>query len=153
MTSNVGQEEFSQKASQIGFNISQSEEDKIIQDYEKAKERVKESLSDYFSPEFLNRIDKILVFNPLDTTTIKKIVRLQLEKFNKRLQEKNLEVEFDSKVIHAITQKVYNPEFWAREVRRFITDVIEDKIAEKILYKPEEKKFILWVKKWEIILL
>lgn len=141
MTSNIGQEEFAQKAAQIGFNISETEEDKIMDDYESAKKNIIENLTDYFSPEFINRIDKILVFNPLDKKTIRKIVKLQLEKLQERLSKSWIDISFDSKVINYVTKEVYNPEFGAREIRRFITDMIEDQIAEKILLSTQKKAF------------
>ena len=143
MTSNIGQEEFGERAAQIGFNMWESEEEKIMNDYETAKQKVEESLTDYFSPEFINRIDKIVVFNPLDKSAIKKIIKLQLEKLKVRLQEKWLELEYDSKLVTAIAKEVFNPEFGAREIRRYITDHIEDQIAEKILSNAKKKKFVL----------
>jgi ATP-dependent Clp protease ATP-binding subunit ClpC len=82
-----------------------------MQDYKKAKENIISNLDQYFSVEFINRIDKIIVFNPLDKNIIKKIVKLQLEKFSNRLKEKNLKLEYDSKVINFIAKKVYNPDF------------------------------------------
>jgi ATP-dependent Clp protease ATP-binding subunit ClpC len=88
MTSNIGQEEFSSKAAQIGFGLSESEEDKIMNDYEKAKEIIKSNLTDYFSPEFINRVDKIVVFNPLDKKDIRKIVQLGFNDLEKRMAEK-----------------------------------------------------------------
>ena len=149
MTSNIGQDEFGEKAAQIWFSTSGSEEEKILWDYEVAKNRIKDSLTDYFSPEFVNRIDKVIVFNPLDKAAIKKIVKLQLEKFESRLTSKNLELDYDSKLITSIAREVYNPEFWAREIRRYITDQIEDKIAEKILNSSNKKKFTLsFGKEW-----
>jgi len=143
MTSNIWQEEFSEKASQIWFDISDSEESKILSDYEKAEERIKWSLTEYFSPEFINRIDKVIVFNPLDTASIKKIVKLNLSKFQKRLELQWMTLSYDTKVVNAIAKEVYNPEFWAREIRRFITDKIEDQIAEKILNSSSKKDFTL----------
>lgn len=143
MTSNIGQHEFGEKAAQIGFNISEHDEDKILDDYEKTEEKVKGSLTEYFSPEFINRIDKIIVFNPLDKNAMKKIVKLQLEKFEQRLKEKNMELTYDNKVINAIAKEVYNPEFGAREVRRFITDIIEDQVAEQILKNAKQQTFTL----------
>lgn len=152
MTSNIGQEEFWEKAAQIGFGISESEEEKVLADYSEAKEKIKSSLTDYFSPEFVNRIDKVIVFNPLDKLAIKKIVKLQLEKFTKRLADKNMSLEFDTKVINRISKDVYNPEFWAREIRRYITDKIEDQIAEQILSSEDKKTFILSAgKDWIIV--
>jgi ATP-dependent Clp protease ATP-binding subunit ClpA len=150
MTSNIGQEEFSEQASKIGFNVTQSQEEKVLKDFAKAKENIIWNLSDYFAPEFINRIDKIIVFNPLDKEVIKKIVKLQLINLENRLKEKNMELKYDTKVINAIAKNVYNPEFWAREVRRYITDKIEDEIAEIIINKPKIKTFTIKVLKWEI---
>ena len=150
MTSNIGQDEFSEQAAKIGFNVTQSEEEKVLKDFTKAKENVIWSLKDYFSPEFINRIDKIVVFNPLDKFVIKKIVKLQLEKLNSRLKEKKLELIYDAKILNTITKNVYNPEYGAREVRRYITDKIEDEIAELIINNPNKKSFELKLEKWEI---
>lgn len=144
MTSNIGQEEFGERAAQIGFDISGSEENKILNDYEKAEERIKWSLTEYFSPEFINRIDKVIVFNPLDKNAIKKIVKLQLEKFSSRLLQQSMELVYDNKIINKIAKEVYNPEFGAREIRRYITDIIEDQIAEQILKNANKKKFELF---------
>lgn len=151
MTSNIGQEEFWEKAAQIGFDISWGEEEKILDDYEKAREKIEASLTEYFSPEFINRIDKTIVFNPLDKGAIKKIVKLQLEKFSTRLAEKEMKLEYDSKVINSIAKQVYNPEFWAREIRRFITDNIEDQIAEKILTNAKKTLFTLEASKQGVL--
>ena len=111
MTSNIGQEEFSKKAAQIGFNISECEEEKVMHDFEKAENKIKDSLTDYFSPEFLNRIDKVLVFRPLDTKALKKIIKIQLEKLCIRLATKNIKLHFPARLITVIAEKVYNPEF------------------------------------------
>ncbi|MEA3387198.1 MAG: AAA family ATPase [Patescibacteria group bacterium] len=78
MTSNIGHEEFSEKAAKIGFEIEKNAETKATEDFEKAAQNIKDNLTDYFSPEFINRIDKIIVFNPLDKKSIKKIVEIQL---------------------------------------------------------------------------
>jgi ATP-dependent Clp protease ATP-binding subunit ClpC len=76
MTSNIGQEEFTKKAEKIGFDIKNKDEDKLLNDYSQAAENIKGNLTEYFSPEFVNRIDKVIVFNPLDKNQIKKIVEL-----------------------------------------------------------------------------
>jgi ATP-dependent Clp protease ATP-binding subunit ClpA len=143
MTSNIGQDEFGEKAAQIGFDTTISQEEKILDDYSEAKERIKGSLTDYFSPEFVNRIDKVIVFNPLDKAAIKKIVKLRLQNFADRLEQKGLTLEFDTKVITRISKDVYNPEFGAREIRRYITDRIEDQIAEQMLSSSDKKTFTL----------
>ncbi len=151
MTSNIGQSEFSQKAAQIGFDISESEEEKVMDDYDQARKNIVGNLTEYFSPEFVNRIDKVVVFNPLDKANIRKIVKLQIDQLSKRLAKSWFDVNFHAKSIGLITKEVYNPEFGAREIRRYITDMIEDKIAEKILASNEKKKFDIEAKKSELV--
>jgi len=152
MTSNIGQEEFSEKAESIWFDVKDSEEENILEDYAKAAENIKNNLTDYFSPEFINRIDKLIVFNPLDKNKIKKIVKIWLENLNERLEKKSLSLEYNSSIINFITKKVYNPTFWAREVRRYIIDNIEDSIAEKIINNRNKKVFKLETSKDKIII-
>jgi len=150
MTSNIWQEEFKQQANKIGFNVSAKEEEKVLQDFSKAKETIVWNLDQYFSVEFINRIDKIIVFNPLDKNIIKKIVKLQLENFIKRIETKWFKLTYESKIINHIAKKVYNPDFWAREVRRYITDNIEDIIAEKIINNSNKKDFNITLEKQEL---
>jgi len=150
MTSNIWQEEFSEKARMIGFDISQSEEEKVMKDFSKAKEKIINNLTDYFSPEFVNRIDKIIVFNPLDKENIKKIVKLQMQDFEDRLKKKWIIIRYSPALITSIAEKVYNPEFGAREIRRYITDTIEDKIASILIEETAKKSFQISLVKWEI---
>lgn len=150
MTSNIGQEEFSEKARMIGFDISQSEEEKVMKDFSKAKEKIINNLTGYFSPEFVNRIDKIIVFNPLDKENIKKIVKLQMQDFEDRLKKKWIIIRYSPALITSIAEKVYNPEFGAREIRRYITDTIEDKIASILIEETAKKSFQISLVKWEI---
>ncbi|MDD4151588.1 MAG: ATP-dependent Clp protease ATP-binding subunit [Candidatus Gracilibacteria bacterium] len=135
MTSNIGQEEFNKKAKKIGFEIMEKEEDKAIEDFEKAKENIKANLTDYFSPEFVNRIDKIVVFSPLNKKSIKKIIEINLQELASRLKEKGCELTYNSKILDFIAKEVYNPEFGARQVRRYIADTIEDKIANLLIFQ------------------
>jgi len=151
MTSNIWQEEFTEKAEKIGFDVKDKEENKILNDYAKAAQNIKDNLNEYFSPEFINRIDKLIVFNPLDKVQIKKIVKLWLLNLEERLEKKWISLSYDSKVLQFITKAVYNPEFWAREVRRYIVDNIEDIIAEKIINTRTKKVFKLEIIKQELI--
>ncbi len=152
MTSNIWQEEFSSKAAQIGFDVTENEEEKIMKDYSKAKENIISNLPNYFSPEFINRIDKIIVFNPLDKNQIKKIVKLRLEQFKERLNEKWFSLEYNNKVVNYISKSVYNPEFWAREIRRYITENLEDIIAEKIINSDKKTSFEVDIIKNELVI-
>ncbi|EKD29942.1 MAG: hypothetical protein ACD_78C00203G0001, partial [uncultured bacterium (gcode 4)] len=133
MTSNIGSEEFTNKASQIGFDVTDDKEKKIIRDYEKIKEKVVGGLDEFFSPEFLNRIDRVVVFNPIDKTVLKKIIVLQLALLTKRLSELKIIFEYDAKALNLILKETYNPEFGARPVRRYIQDKIEDVIADHLI--------------------
>jgi ATP-dependent Clp protease ATP-binding subunit ClpA len=151
MTSNIGQQEFSDKAKQIGFDTSVTEEEKIMKDFSKAKEKIIANLDDYFSPEFINRIDKVIVFSPLDTHHIKNIIKLQLDDLSRRLAEKKFSIVYEVKLLNFIAKKVYNPDFGAREIRRYITDQIEDKIAQYIIEGTKKNSFTIKVIKDEII--
>ena len=133
MTSNIGGEEFTSKAQQIGFNVTGDKEAKIIRDYEKIKAKIIGGLDEYFSPEFINRIDRVVVFNPLDKTILKKIVALQLDLLVARLKDLGLSFSYDTKVLNFILKETYNPEFGARPVRRYIQDHIEDQIADNLV--------------------
>lgn len=152
MTSNIWQDEFKEKANMIWFDISETEEDKVMQDFDKARDKIIWNLWDYFPTEFVNRIDKVVVFNPLDKDHIKKIVKLQLEELIDRLKEKGITLTYNAKILNNITKLVYNPAFWAREVRRFIINSIEDKIAEFIINNSKKTNtFELAIEKDEII--
>lgn len=99
----------------------------------KDKEKIKQELFKYLLPEFINRVDDIVVFNSLNMTNIKEIVKLELNKLILRLNEKNISVIFDDSVIEHIAKKAYDPAFGARPIKRYIKDTIETKIAKDII--------------------
>ena len=153
MTSNIGQEEFNKEANKIWFDLWEKEEKDIKKDYDKIKENIKSNLTDYFSPEFLNRIDKTIVFSPLDKKSISKIVELNMDDLADRIKKsKNINLLYDKKVINHISREVYNPEFWAREVKRYIIDKIEDKIAQNLIYSKVSDTITLELNKKEIVI-
>ncbi len=133
MTSNIGSEEFTSKATQIGFDVSESEEAKIVRDYAQIRDKIVDGLDEYFSPEFINRIDKIVVFNPLDKKSLASIIKLQLEELKERLVPAGIDLEYDAKTVALIGKETYNPEFGARPVRRFVQDKIENPIADFLI--------------------
>jgi len=102
-------------------------------------EILKKSLGKKFSPEFLNRIDEIVVFNQLDQEEIIKIVKIEINKFISRLSEIDYTVKLDSKAIKFLANKGYDKDFGARPVKRAIQKYIEDEIAKRIV-KNEIKK-------------
>jgi ATP-dependent Clp protease ATP-binding subunit ClpC len=102
-------------------------------------EILKKSLGKKFSPEFLNRIDEIVVFNQLDQEEIIKIVKIEINKFISRLSEIDYTIKLDSKAIKFLANKGYDKDFGARPVKRAIQKYIEDEIAKRIV-KNEIKK-------------
>ncbi|MDD4530883.1 MAG: ATP-dependent Clp protease ATP-binding subunit [Candidatus Gracilibacteria bacterium] len=140
MTSNIGGEEFNSKATQIGFDVGEKEEEKILRDYEQIKEKVLKSLDEYFAPEFINRIDKVVVFNPLDKKELKKIIVLQLEELKERFEKIGIKMEYTAAAISLMLKETYNPEYGARPVRRYIQDKIEEEIADLIISKKVKDK-------------
>ena len=128
MTSNAGANMISKQAS-IGFN--QENEDK--KEYENIKDVVNEALKSTFRPEFLNRVDEIIVFKPLTEKDVKDIVVLMLEELKDRLLLMNINVKFTNKVVKYIADKGFDKEYGARPLERAIRNYIEDEIAEQIL--------------------
>lgn len=133
MTSNLGAKALTAEATKIGFNLSVDKLKQAEEDFNDKKEQVLKEMKDHFRPEFLNRIDKTIVFRPLDNQSIQDIVKLQLEQLNDRLKEKKISIEPTPKAIELLAKLSYKPEYGARPVRRKIQDLIEDPIAERIL--------------------
>ena len=136
MTSNVGARLITQKKT-LGFN-NDSEKEEI--EYEKIKKEVLAELKKQFRPEFINRIDEIIVFHKLSDTDIKQIINLMLEKVVKRLEEQKIKIEIDESVKDLIYKKGIDKEYGARPLRRAIQNIVEDEIADGILsgkIKPE----------------
>ncbi len=135
MTSNLWSEILTQEASKIGFAATIENKRELFDDFDEKSIEVKEQLKELFPPEFLNRIDKTLVFKPLTKKQIKKILEKQLNEFLSRLKEQNIEMEVSNVVLNALTKKAYNPDYWARWVRRIILEDIEDNVVDAIISK------------------
>lgn len=150
MTSNLGSEEFNTEAGKIGFATSEKEESKLIADYDSIREKVMKQLPEFFAPEFLNRIDKTIVFSPLDKKVMKNIITLQLDELIARLTPLGLTLTYDTKAVNIILGATFNPEYGARPVRRYIQDSIEDVIADKMLTEKRKKTIHLSGTKTEL---
>ncbi|MBT4119504.1 MAG: ATP-dependent Clp protease ATP-binding subunit, partial [Candidatus Peribacter sp.] len=120
------------QAAKIGFKL---EEDAVAEEkaYEEKCKEVTAELKEHLRPEFINRIDHIMVFNALDQHSIRKIVKMHLDMLEVRLKEKGFSIEIDQKAINLLGELGFDPEYGARPVRRVIQDRIEDEIAEHIL--------------------
>lgn len=128
MTSNVGAD-LIKKQSTIGFSTKTDN----ATDYEKMKSTVMEQLKKTFRPEFLNRIDDIIVFHQLTMEDIKKIVDIMMKDVNKRLKEKNITLILSEGAKEYLAKEGYDPVFGARPLRRSIEKTIEDSLSEKML--------------------
>ena len=127
MTSNVGSE-FITRMGPIGF-LSEKEREKR----QSLKEKVKEALKEKFRPEFLNRIDEIIVFNYLGKAEIRKIVDLELSKVIERLQKKGIKIKFAKSAKELLAQKGFDPNLGARPLKRVIQKLVLDPLALKIV--------------------
>jgi len=133
MTSNIGAKRLTDKAAPIGFSSSQNELEQAEQDFENVKEDILSDLKDHFKPEFLNRIDKIVVFQALTSKNIKDIVKLHLATFEDRLKKKNLKLETTSGALDLLSKSSYDPKYGARPIRRALQTLIEDPLTSKFL--------------------
>ena len=135
MTSNIGTRKLKDFGTGVGFDTDYRKKDKN----KLSTEVLKKSLGKKFSPEFLNRIDEIVVFNELDKTEIVKIVKIEIKKFINRLSEIEYKIQIDSKAISFLAKKGYHKEYGARPVKRAIQKFIEDEVA-KMIVKNKIKK-------------
>ncbi|OCL27887.1 ATP-dependent Clp protease ATP-binding subunit ClpC [Orenia metallireducens] len=133
MTSNVGANVIQNKSGNLGFKTI--EPDIKNKEYEEMKDRVKSKLKDMFRPEFLNRLDEIIVFHALDEEHIKEIVDLMLEELEDRLKERNIRIEISQAAKEMLAKEGYDKEFGARPLRRTIRRLVENPLAEKFLSK------------------
>ncbi|GAH25973.1 unnamed protein product [marine sediment metagenome] len=116
--------------SNIGTSYLQGMSPQNRQDTEN---KVMSALRAQFAPEFLNRIDEIIIFNPLGKEEIKKIVDIQLSEVNQRLKEKDLKLEYSEKVKNYLAEKGFDPDYGARPLKRVIQREILDSLAKDLL--------------------
>jgi ATP-dependent Clp protease ATP-binding subunit ClpC len=129
MTSNIGAKRVSEFGGGVGFSTSSSEQQK----YEVKKTMIQKSLKQQFNPEFLNRIDDVILFNSLDSETLKKIITIEVNRLNSRLIDKNYKITFDKTVINKIFDLNNQEEYGARPLKRIIQNLCEDFLSEEIL--------------------
>ncbi len=130
MTSNLGTRDI-HKGVTLGFTTAMEEGF----DYEKMKERVLSELKQTFRPEFLNRVDEVIVFRPLTRDEVKAIVDLMMKRVQEQLKSKDIEIVLTERARELLAEKGYDPTLGARPLRRTIQRLVEDPLAEKILWK------------------
>jgi len=127
MTSNIGSRHITEKKVAFGFGAGEEQNEKDI------KSLVLDELKSAFRPEFLNRVDDIIVFSKLTQDEIKQIAGKMLDNLKGRLQNLNITIEFTDAVLCALADKGFDPVYGARPLRREIQNRIEDTLSEKIL--------------------
>ena len=121
MTSNAGSMD---KTAQTGFNLTVAD---------MSREKTMRALNDFLRPEFLSRVDEIVIFNPLSQDTLEEIARLMLEEYIRPMAQKNITFTWQDDVLPLICKKAQGGKFGARDIRRVIRREVEDKIAEVIV--------------------
>jgi ATP-dependent Clp protease ATP-binding subunit ClpC len=133
MTSNIGAKRLTDSAVSIGFSGTDNEYEKAMNDYNNVKDDILEDLKDHFRPEFLNRIDKVVVFKALTPLDIEEIVKLHLSKLQKRVINRNIKISPTKGALELLSKKGFDPKFGARPVRRAIQELVEDPLTQKFL--------------------
>ena len=131
MTSNIGTE-FAEKGGTLGFQTRGEDGDKKL---EKDYAEVEESLKRTFRPEFLNRIDEVIIFHVLSRAQIKQIVDLQMKEIAGRLQEHHVEIELTEAAREWLAKEGFDPQFGARPLRRMLQRKVESPLSRKLLEK------------------
>lgn len=141
MTSNLGAD-LIRKSSEVGFGAKES-----IMDYKVMQEKIEGSVKKHFKPEFLNRLDGLVIFRTLSKEALRQVVDLEFKKLKDRLAKKHILVSLDETAKEFLVEKGYLPEMGARPLRRVIEQYLEDPLAEKLLHQPNlEKNFLIVAK-------
>jgi ATP-dependent Clp protease ATP-binding subunit ClpC len=138
MTSNVGAN-LIKRAAKLGFAFTTDDDVKREQDYENMRDRVTEALKQQFRPEFLNRLDGIMVFRHLTKEELTSIVDLELKRVYMQLSEHDIRLELTPEATLFLAEEGYDPEFGARPLRRVVMNHVEDRLSEGMLagdFKP-----------------
>lgn len=129
MTSNAGAHNIESKRS-LGFGSSAMVD---ARSYETMKDMVMKEVKELFRPEFINRVDELIVFHPLEEADIQKIARLFLHQLEKRLEERNIRLRYDDEVVAYLAQEGFDAKFGARPLRRVIQRLVEDSLSEELI--------------------
>jgi ATP-dependent Clp protease ATP-binding subunit ClpC len=145
MTSNLGAD-LIRKTSEVGFQAKES-----LMDYKTMQDKIEGSVKKHFKPEFLNRLDSLVIFRTLDKPSLRLVIDLEVGKLKTRLAKKKIEITLDDAARDFLVEKGYLPEMGARPLRRVIEQYLEDPLAEKLLHHPNgEKRYLITVKDGQI---
>jgi ATP-dependent Clp protease ATP-binding subunit ClpC len=130
MTSNLGAD-LIRKSTEVGFGATEG-----MLDYKSMQEKIDGAVKKGFKPEFLNRLDGIVIFRPLDRAHLMQVIDLEVKKVRTRLERKNIHIDLDQKAKDMLVSKGFQPEMGARPLRRVIEQYLEDPLSEKLLLNP-----------------
>ncbi len=133
MTSNIGAHALTEKAASVGFKLGKTELERAEEAFKEKEIEVLDQLKKEFRPEFINRVDKIIVFKPLTHDMVKSIVKLHMNKLQKRLDDKKITLELSDEALDYLAELSYDPDFGARPVRRKIEEYIENQLTDALL--------------------
>lgn len=146
MTSNLGAD-LIKKSTEIGFGASEGS-----LDYAHIKEKIESEVKKRFKPEFLNRLNDIVIFHPLNRDNLLHVISLELNKLQKRLKAHEVLLEIDQDARNFLVDKGFQPEMGARPLRRTIEQYLEDPLAERMLMHPNEgRRCVVTVQNGEIV--
>lgn len=137
MTSNLGAD-LIRRSTEVGFGAKEGS-----MDYPVMKEKIEAAVKKHFKPEFLNRLNGVIIFHPLSKESLAQVIDLEVNKLQNRLQKRELSITLDEKAKEFLVDKGFQPEMGARPLRRTIEEYLEDPIAEIILSHPDEGRKIL----------
>jgi ATP-dependent Clp protease ATP-binding subunit ClpC len=132
MTSNVGADMIKRQTS-LGFNLKHDEETEEKLAYQDMRKKLMDSLKRVFRPEFINRVDAIIVFRALSKDDIKQIVQLEIKKVSERLEEHSIVINITPAALDLIAEQGYDPEMGARPLKRVIQQKVEDRLSDALL--------------------
>ena len=149
MTSNIGVKKMQEFGAGIGFGKSNN----VYADQELKKQMLNKELKNYFAPEFINRLDEIIVFNTLSDEDVKKIVMVEINKLSKRLSGLKLDITFDQSVIDFVAKVGFDEVYGARPLKRAIQEKLEDYISDEVLKGniKEEKPYTIKMEEENVI--
>ena len=130
MTSNLGAD-LIRRSTEVGFGVQEG-----MLDYKGMQEKIDASIKKAFKPEFINRLDGIVIFKPLDRARLFEVINLEINKVKKRLARKKIDITLDEKAKEFLVSKGFQPEMGARPLRRVIEQYLEDPLAEQLLLHP-----------------
>jgi len=144
MTSNIGADMIKREGG-FGFKLARDESEDEKFAYEEMRKKLMEALKKTFRPEFINRMDSVIVFHALNRDHIRQIVTIELDKVAERLKDRQITLSITDTALEKLAEKGYDPEMGARPLRRVIQVEIEDQLSDDLLAKIIKNGEHIWI--------